>query len=527
MPGRPNFLIIMTDQHRGDHLGSTWPLRHGSASPIRTPHIDRLAGEGVIFNRACVNNPLCMPSRATLLTGLSARAHGIRTNGIDLDPRIPTIAEALSSNGYLTFSSGKIHLRAYDIPRGIPPENLDPASFPESQWMWQHGKVSALPMPYYGFQKAAFTGGHTSWFWGECANQLKKERPGTLELLQPEAGTSPANGAEQTWKMAIPPEYHYNNWIAGRAIGFLEEAAKSGQPFLGFASFPDPHHAFAVPDPWYSMYDRASIPLPARRDGELDDLPPFFRKVWEKGVTLAGRDGPTKYRDDQIREIIAVTFGMVSFVDQQAGRVLDALDRLGLAGNTVVVFTSDHGDMLGDHWLINKGPFHFDGLLRVPSIWRVPGSPGGRVSNALVSHLDFAPTILDMAGIPAPEYGPPPGTAIRSPGQLRALPGHSLVPLLEGKADSIQDAVVAENDEDYMGLRLRTIITQKYQLTMYVGEGGEMPWGELFDTSNDPDQLHNRWNDPAMGNIKSQLKERLLTELVRTDNRLPRRHEHA
>ncbi|MEK7766204.1 MAG: sulfatase-like hydrolase/transferase, partial [bacterium] len=325
---------------------------------------------------------------------------------------------------------------------------------------------------------------------------------------------------------------HYNTWIADRTIAFLEEAARGGKPFFASASFPDPHHPFATPDPWFSQYDRAAIPLPVRREGELEDLAPHFAATHAGPVPTSGRHGATKMSDDQVREIIAITWGMVSFVDEQAGRILDALRRLKLDETTAVVFMSDHGDMLGDHWLMNKGPFHFDGLLKVPLIWRVPSSmvtrtPGGRVNQSLVSHLDFVPTVCELAGVPAPEYGPPAGTTPQAGGQLRPLPGRSLVPLLDGSAERVQDAVVIENDEDYLGLRLRTLVTEAHQLTIYVGEDGDEPYGELFDLARDPAQVHNLWLDPAAQALKSRLKSRLLAELVRTDSRLPRRTGHA
>ena len=158
-----------------------------------------------------------------------------------------------------------------------------------------------------------------------------------------------------------------------------------------------------------------------------------------------------------------------------------ALDRLGLRDNTVVVFLADHGEMLGDHWLLNKGPFHFDGILRVPLIWSWPGRfPAGVQSDALVSLLDVAPTILDLAGVPIPEGTVPP--VPEAPAMLPPWPGQVLTPLLEGRATSVQSAVVVENDEDYLGLRLRTVVTDRYQLTVYPGQ----PYGELFDMQEDP-----------------------------------------
>jgi arylsulfatase A-like enzyme len=176
---------------------------------------------------------------------------------------------------------------------------------------------------------------------------------------------------------------------------------------------------------------------------------------------------------------------------------------------------------------MNKGPFHFDGILNVPNLWRFPGRFKPGVSTSLTSHLDFAPTILDLAGVPVPETGLVPGNGVEAPRQLSPWAGRSLKPLLEGAVDKVQDCVSVENDEDYLGLRLRTLVTGKHQLTSYVGEAGEEPYGELFDLEEDPGQLHNLWDDPAQKQAKNELKARLMVELVRTDNRLPRRQAHA
>jgi arylsulfatase A-like enzyme len=336
--------------------------------------------------------------------------------------------------------------------------------------------------------------------------------------------------------MPLPPELHYNTWIADRAIAFLEDAAaqrrpgggrgaEETQPFMQWTSFPDPHAPFCTPEPWYSMYDRAQVPPPVRRNGELDDLPPHFRAAYDGGLFHSGLHGSARIPDEHLREITAVTYGMISFVDQQVGRILAALDRLGLADHTVVLFTADHGELLGDHWLTHKGPFHADGLLNVPSIWRYPARfPSGQVSDALASHLDVAPTLLDLAGVPVPTSGPlwPPSDVV-APRAMAPWPGRSLAPVLTGDRARVQDCVLVENDEDWIGLRLRTLVTETHQLTIYVGDDGEQPYGELFDRHADPGQLHNLWHAPGTGALKDRLRAQLLAELVRTDSRLPRR----
>jgi len=188
----------------------------------------------------------------------------------------------------------------------------------------------------------------------------------------------------------------------------------------------------------------------------------------------------------------------------------------------VIAFVCDHGDMMGDHWMLNKGPFGFEGLLRVPMIWSWPGRfQQGATTQALVSLLDLVPTVLDLAGVEALQGPAPPEP--EAPQHCPALPGKSLVPLLRGEAAGVQDSVVIENDEDYLGLRLRTLVTDRHKITVYAG--GD--FGELFDLVEDPHEVHNLWDDPAGQSLKADLQARLLGRLIETDSALPRRLTHA
>ena len=178
---------------------------------------------------------------------------------------------------------------------------------------------------------------------------------------------------------------------------------------------------------------------------------------------------------------------------------------------------------MGDHGLLNKGPFHFEGLLRVPMIWRWPGRFRPATSPALVSLLDVPPTILELAGVPIPEGFTSPEAVQQPP----AWPGRSLVELLAGQADAVQDSVAIENDEDYLGLRLRTLVTQAHKITTYTGHRGSEPYGELFDLASDPHELHNLWASRAHVKLRRQLIEQLHFRLTETDIALPRRIGHA
>jgi arylsulfatase A-like enzyme len=512
---QPNFLFFVVDQMRADHLGC-------AGNPvIPTPNLDRLAAEGVRFTRAYCNNPLCMPSRATLFTGLPPRAHGVRTNGIRLDPGFPTVPGALAEAGYRTHSVGKIHLLPYQTPNDVDPGTLDPAQWPETYWAWTHGGLPGVPTPYYGLQSVDLTVGHGPGVTGDYRRWLEGNHPAEAALWEPRAGAPTPHSAEVAWHNALPQELHYNTWVADRCIDFLQ-AQPSGEPFFCWCSFPDPHHPYCPPEPWASCVDPADVVLPSRRAGELDDLPPFYRRTYETRLQLSGRGAPTKMSDEALREILALTYGMIAHVDHSVGRVVGELERLGLRENTVVAFLSDHGDMMGDHWMLNKGPFHMNGLLHMPFIWSCPGRiPQGVECADLVSYLDFAPTVLDLAGVPVPE-GEVPGR-VEAPDQLPPWPGISFAAQLQGRPGRPQDSVVVENDEDYLGLRLRTLITERYKITAYPGES----YGELFDLQDDPGELYNLWDDPARRELRRDLLIRLMERLVLTDSRLPRRLSHA
>ena len=445
----------MTDQQRYDHLScSGHPL-------LKTPNIDRIAANGVRFNRAYVNCPLCMPSRATLFTGRTPRGHGVRTNGIPLNPAIPTFTQALVDAGYRTHASGKLHFRCVQNVKGLPLEQHDPDVHVENRDLWLSGRVTKLPSPYYGFQTTDFIGSHGDRVYGEYTQELQGSYPEALPLLDKAHARVPPTGADQSWKSSLPAERHHTTWVADQTITYLREEGHR-QPFFLLCSFPDPHHPYCPPAPYDSLYDPADVPTPNRREGELDDLAPFFREIYCEGRAVSGRMTKTRISDEHLREITAHTFGMISLVDHHIGRILDTLETEELTKDTIVIFLSDHGDMMGDHWMLNKGPFHFEGLLRVPFIWSWPGQfREGVVSDSLVSLLDFAPTLLDLCGAPFPEGDIPVETEASQ--MLRPYPGHSLVSLLTGDADSLRERLIVENDEDYLGLRLRTLITPLQQ----------------------------------------------------------------
>jgi len=515
---RPNFVFFIAAQFRYDLLGC-------AGHPVaRTPHIDRLAAEGARFDRCYSIHPLCMPTRATWFTGLVPRAHGTRCNGIPLDPSLPTVPGALLEAGFRTHAIGKLHMNPWMPHRSIDADSLSPDEWPEARPVWDKGLLTRLPSPYYGFETVDFMGGNGHRVYCNYAEWLLAREPGARELMAPppDVVMDFSRSVEATWRNRLPAELGPTSWAAERGEKFLADAAKSERPFFLWLSIPDPHPPYTASAPWCDMYRPEDMPMPTRREGELDSLPPHYRTLFEEGVRTAGRIAATNVPEDAHRRVAAMVCAMVSQFDAMVGRVVGALERLGLYENTVVAFLSDHGQMLGDHWMYSMPPCHLDGTLRVPSVWRAPGdAPRGRVCDALVSHLDFAPTVLDLAGVPVPEGRTTPEP--EAPRQRPPWPGRSFVPLLAGTADRIQGSVIAENDEDYLGMRMRTLVTENHHFTIYAGE----PYGELYDLRNDPGQLRNLWDDASARALKRDLHARLLHRLAETDSVLPRRLGHA
>lgn len=398
-----------------------------------------------------------------------------------------------------------------------------PEEFPEAREVWESGQITNLPEPYYGFETTDFTGGHVNEIYGEYKNWLRDTHPDAYERLQ---FSHPDNDRGKTFQVldewSLPESAHYNRWISDRSIDFLNDQSMDDSFFL-WCSYPDPHNPYAAPEPWGSMYDPKDVSLPTRHEDELDNLPPFYNDVYEGDFfQLQGlyTDPRPEVNEDSIREIIATTYGMVSYIDHEVGRVMEALEARRLRENTVVVFLSDHGAMMGDHWMLRKGPFQFEGLLRVPAIWSWPNhfAEGKRVET-ICSHEDFLPTMLDLCDVTSPHAAYEP--SYREDPSSWA--GRSIVPLLTDRVNEMDRSVVVENDEDYLGLRARTLITDQHKLTFYSDE----EYGELFDLDTDPEELHNRWNDTEYADVKNRLYRELVNELVLQEGAVPSRRNVA
>jgi arylsulfatase A-like enzyme len=523
--GMPNVVVFVTDQHCFRWLGCMGdPL-------LKTPNLDALAAEGVLFTQAYCNTPLCMPSRATLWTGQTPRGHGVRTNGIDLEDALPTLPAILRSEGYQTISVGKIHLKSWHLSPDRTPQihGFDPAIFPECETPWKEGRIRELPEDYFGLETSRFLGGHGSYCYGEYLNWLRGSHPEAADALGSQAGTKPSL-CGNTYFSTVPEDLYYTEWITRQSMDCLD-SLDPDKPFFLWCSNPDPHFPFGPPEPYSSMYDPSEVPAPVAFEDERKDMPDFYQSDWYRRKDIFSTDGGPDMRNlAQIRETKALVYGMVSLVDKSVGRIVEHLKKIGRYEDTVIVFVSDHGELMGDHGLFCKGPFHYDSLIRVPLFFHWKGHfKAGLRTDALASLLDFMPTIMDLCGITYPEGAVPdwPGPFVKNKDHAEGgiykdtsrLPGKSLRPILEGTRTGVQDSVLVEDDDDIRDLYLRTLVTEDYKLTLFANRDG----GILFDRKRDPEELRNVYNDSGYRGIREEMQRRLLDRIIETEPRLKRR----
>ncbi|MFC1737253.1 sulfatase [Candidatus Hydrogenedentota bacterium] len=504
MSQQPNFLLIAVDQMQSACLGIN------GHSEVKTPNIDKLGSEGVTFTRAYCNNTVCTPSRATMITGLTPRGHQATTNGTALPAWMPTVTGVLADAGYSTYSAGKLHLQPYMgmvNAKGIE----EPFHSAEDIGKWQSGEIKALELPYYGFQKVDLVAGHVNYIAGHYEQWLNEQDPRGRMLYAKENATYDI-GAPASWRLAIPEELHYNRWIADRTMAFLEDEGNE-KPFFAWCSFPDPHFPFCACEPYASMYDPAEVTLPETWQEDCKLTPVLEKRA---GVQTSADT------EEHLREIIAQTYGMITHIDTEIGRIMAQLEELGLAENTVVVFIADHGEYLGAHHLLYKATLPYEELFRVPHVWKLPGDNEVNGPNdALVSHLDLVPTILDLAGVSQYKMTTRQNWLEDYP----VLPGKSLMPILTGEGKSVQDRVLLEYDEDWHAtpIRMRALVTGRYKYVHY-GTNEECV---LFDLKEDPLERTNLANSAEHEKLRLTMAQDLLAEIIATDSWSPPRHTGA
>lgn len=512
MARRPNFLLFVTDQHRADHLGCEGNIL------VRTPHIDALAARGTRFAQFHVATPICQPNRASLMTGRLPSAHGVQMNGRELSHGELTFVEQLREAGWRTALAGKAHLQNITP---VPPPWPGPGQrlphdarrpYPgrygqEVGQRWNEDPAFDLDLPYYGFERVALTIGHGDEQQGHWRRWLRQQVPDADRLIGPDnAVPTPglALGAlRQAWRTRVPEALYPTAYIAQQASAMLTDFAQSQQPFFLQCSFPDPHHPFTPPGRYWDLFRPDDMPLPETFDAAPGDGPPALAWLREqRRANPAFRPGYGAFActAQEAREALALNHGSLACIDDAVGRVMAQLRALGLDEDTVVMFTADHGELLGERGLMFKGGLHDTSLTRVPFIWRDPQAAAAQAVNALAQTTDVAATVLARAGL-APANG---------------MHGRSLLPVIEAGGGQVREALLIEEESQRADfgmdrrVRMRTLRDHRHRLTVYDGQ----PWGELYDLRDDPQALRNLWSDPDARVLRGELMERLAREML-------------
>ncbi len=527
---RPNFLFITTDQQRADHLGC-----YGNQL-LRTPAIDGLAARGTAFDRFYVACPICMPNRAAIMTGRMPSVNGSRHNGIPLDRESVTFVDILRAAGYHTGLVGKSHLQnivGHELhDRDIferncigapPPETLEDAS--KGRRAGPDYEAELIPLwretpdrdgpetPYYGFDYVRFANGHGDNVHGHYTSWLAARTDDPDALRGPgNALPSPNLTAPQSWRTAMPEGLHPTGYIAETSEEFIDYHMRTrcGEPFFLHCSFTDPHHPFTPPGKYFDMYNPDDVELPPSF-GSVDPNEPALltrlRQEYLEGRASARGAAPFCAGPEETRQMIALTYGMITMVDDAVSRLMAFLDDRGILQDTVVIFTSDHGDFMGDHGLMLKHGIHYEGVLRVPFIWSDPDRPDAARSEVHASAVDIGPSILARAGLAA----------------NNGNQGLDVMALAERPDRAERKGILVEEDElgahlgTEKGLRTRTFIQDNWRFIVWQGMEG----GQLYDRDADPHEMYNLWFDPSFSERKAEMTEAMLREMIRLSDTAP------
>jgi arylsulfatase A-like enzyme len=499
-------LFVTTDQQRYDTLA----CNGGVLS--RTPVVDALAAEGIRYERCQPTSVVCMPSRASMLTGQFPSTHGAWMNGVALAIDAPSFAEVLHDAGYKTALIGKAHFEPFLDPFGRFSENaLANLGIPTVDEPWFDGRRG----PHRGFDHLEFSthGAQGFTHYAKWMQQNHPEQIGNFyQVLDADLQVNAEGGgdtdAPQVKSNPIPKDWYHTDWVADRTINWLRQQPADADWFC-WMSFPDPHHPWDPPAsevsrvPWREVALPANYPTSAQDRETLLDQKARHWRAWYDGRVVSNYEAPAKWvpatlTADQVREVNALNAVEVELIDEALGRVLAALDDMGCADDVDIVFTTDHGELQGDFGLLFKGPYHVDGLLRLPLIWRPARSStvSPAVVSAPVSLVSLAATFIDIAGKPTPAW----------------VEG-GVLPKSDDEASGRRlDATVTEWDSAIFGLdvHVRSVLTSRYLLTTYqkgaLHDGTE---GELYDIVDDPLQRVNRFNDPELSGVQRELSERL------------------
>ena len=508
----PNVVLFMVDQ-----LSAKW-IEKSEEGVCDLPNIRGLKTRGVTFTQAFANNPVCMASRATFATGLTTRGHGVLENGYQLDPELPTFMQVLQKGGWRTGAFGKVHFQPHY--RGLYPD-YKPYGFDEThitedsrggEWLdWveenhpeHYEAVLATIWPTQIPEFAAY---------GQGQRDLRTRIENIRKDFQWATDEHPRNtfGAST---LPFPQEVCQTNWITMHALNFIHNM-DADQPFFAQISYVQPHGPFHVPAEYLSRVNVEKIPEPVPAEW-VDD--PHAPKELSRRKPMTGDWEYARH----------CYFADLCHLDEQLGRVLEALETTNRLDNTYIIFLSDHGEMCFDHGFKSKEEKHYDTCIRVPLIISGPGLSTGLTCDAIVQHEDICPTILDATGRHMPHMPQKANHPIIKAGEFPILPGRSLLPLCAtGAPEDWRTAAYCESynhiNSIHFGQWARTVRTDQYRYTYYPDGYGE----QLFDLLKDPDEQHNLVADPAFAETRIHLRDRLLDLIIEQDYPKTRRELFA
>ena len=462
----PNILWVCTDQQRFDTLQGL------SNSLIRTPNLQKFMGEAVTFTNAFVQTPICSPSRGSFLTGRYPHSTGLRANGEYIRATELLVPRILADNGYTCGLAGKFHLAPCAGGRLETDERINDGY---KLFEWSHDLSDNWP-------------GHNAW----------------RNWLEGQGVKLPAFPREHVWGMPIDPKYTQTAWCAKTATDFMR--ANQGKPWMMSVNMFQPHHPFFPTEEYLHRYDPKKMSDPAYKEGELQNKTPF-QQLDHKGAYGGTALSFANTSAEEHRAITAAYYAMIEQIDTEMGHMLQTLDETGQTDNTIVIFMSDHGEMLGDHGIYLKGPYFYDCLTRVPLMIRWPGHfKAGHKVDALVEMVDLAPTLLEAIGVPA----------------AVGMQGRSLMPLLTGQSSTHRDSVYMEFYNANFNYPIPPMITSVRTTEWKLNYCDHAQYGELYDLRKDPGEFNNLWNDAHAKDTQQMMMQSLLTRMIDTLDPLPR-----
>ncbi len=499
MDRRPRAIVLfMVDQ-----LAAKW-VEACLAGAAQLPNLERLQARGTTFRHAISSNPICSPARATIATGLATRGHGMLLNGYNLDPSIPTFMQALQAGGWRTGAFGKLHLRSQyeSLFPDYRPYGFDVQHVTEDARGGEWLEWIREEHPEH-FDAALST------VWARSFPGFTSHGPEGVDVAARFASIPELFGAHE---LPFPEEISQTSWITRHAVDFIR-STDPAQPLFAHVSYVQPHDPYAPPPGYLDRVAQEHIPEAAPAEWAGDAHAP----------TIFGDMGGRTEPSPEWRRERAHYFADMCHLDEQLRLIEAALAHSGRLDDAVIIFLSDHGDLLHDHGLKLKGGMHYDACVRVPLVIAGPGLGRGAERSELVQLEDICPTIYDLAGIDVPQ--PPffrtsrPGGGLSPDRTFDVLPGRSLVPQSPGEREadwrgvayigSFNSNTIPHTPDRWA----RSVRTHEWRYTTYPQGGGE----QLFDLINDPDEQHNLVRDPAYGGVRRDLRDRLLELLILQD----------